>query len=242
MALIRRHTLLALLCLLPVLSGCAGTLRPTPEANPAAFSDAQRDMILSGTPGEPMTVVFNDTPEGDAILRTPSEPVTPGDPVVEHLISRMLATVNKDKGVGIAAPQVGINRRVVLVQRLDILPEQPFVSYLNPQITDYSEDTAPGWEGCLSIPAGFGRVRRSTAVTVAWDGDDGLRHSERIEGFVAVIFQHEIDHVQGVLFIDRMEPGPLVPEDEYRELRRREKEEQKARDAAAAAGAQSPAP
>ena len=242
MALIRRRTLIVLLFLLPVFSGCAGTLHSTPAASPAVFSDAQRDMVLSGSPGEPMTVVFNDNPEGDAILRTPSAPVTPGDPVVEHLISRMLASVNKDKGVGIAAPQVGINRRVVLVQRLDILPEQPFVSYLNPQITEYSEDTAVGWEGCLSIPGGFGKVRRSTAVTVAWDGEDGRRHSERIEGFVAVIFQHEIDHLQGVLFIDRMEPGPLTPEDEYRELRRREKEAQKARDAAAVSGPQTPAP
>ena len=184
-------------------------------------------MIMEGSPGEPMEVVFNTTDEGDAILRAQSAPVNPGDPVVEHLIKRMLASVNVDKGVGIAAPQVGVNRQVVLVQRLDIKPQQPFVSYLNPEITEYSKETAIGWEGCLSIPAGFGKVRRSTAITVEWDGEDGKRHSEHIEGFVAVIFQHEIDHLKGTLFIDRMESTMLVPKEEYRRLRQQEKEAEK---------------
>jgi peptide deformylase len=171
-------------------------------------------------------MVENDTEAGDVFLRTKSLPVRPGDPVVAHLIARMLKTVGDEGGVGIAAPQVGVSRRVVLVKRLDRDPGKPMEAYLNPEIDEFSEDTVVDWEGCLSIPAGFGKVRRAESITVTYDTPGGERKTERVSGFTARIFQHEIDHLEGVLFIDRKEPGELMPEKEYREMRRKEKEKQ----------------
>jgi peptide deformylase len=128
--------------------------------------------------------------------------------------------------VGIAAPQVGVNRRVVLVKRLDREPDKPIEAYLNPEIAEFSEEKVVDWEGCLSIPAGFGKVRRAESITVTYETPGGERKTEKISGFTARIFQHEIDHLDGVLFIDRKEPGELMPEKEYREMRKKEKEQQ----------------
>jgi len=91
-----------------------------------------------------------------------------------------------------------------------------------------SPDIELEWEGCLSIPAGHGKVSRPKAIHVEYDLENGGRDSEMVEGFTARIFQHEIDHLDGVLFIDHMDPGPLMPKEEYREMRRREKEQRDA--------------
>lgn len=176
-----------------------------------------------------MQMVKNDVAAGDVFLRARSLPVRPGDPVVGHLIARMRATLKDEGGVGIAAPQVGVSRRVVLVQRLDLQPENPVRAYVNPEILEYSEETVVDWEGCLSIPAGFGRVRRAESIMVAYDAENGARTTESVSGFTARIFQHEIDHLDGILFIDRKEPGELMPEKEYREMRRKQKEQQGAK-------------
>jgi peptide deformylase len=119
---------------------------------------------------------------------------------------------------------VGINRRVILVQRLDKEPQKPFEAYLNPRIEHYSGETVLDWEGCLSIPAGFGQVKRAASIRVSFDRPDGTPAVEEIQGFTARIFQHEIDHLDGILFIDRKEPGPLMEPRAYREMRRLERE------------------
>jgi len=177
--------------------------------------------------GVRLEMVENDLEAGDVFLRTKSLAVRPGDPVVVHLIARMLATVMDEGGVGIAAPQVGVNRRVVLVKRLDREPDMPVEAYLNPAISEFSKETVVDWEGCLSIPAGFGKVRRAESIVIAYDTKNGERKTENVSGFTARIFQHEIDHLDGILFIDRKEPGDLMPEKEYREMRRKEKEKEK---------------
>lgn len=195
---------------------------PSKEAT-VRFDRYERYLITSAAPSEVMTIVKNDTPAGDAFLREKALPVDPADPLLDHLASRMLETVKKAPGVGIAAPQVGISRRVAWVQRMD-KPDKPFEFYINPRITEFGSEKAVGWEGCLSVPAGFGQVERSTWVTVMHDTKEGKTVSERIEGFTAVIFQHELDHLDGVLFIDKKLPGELVPKDQYYEMRHKEKE------------------
>lgn len=123
------------------------------------------------------------------------------------LCRRMLATVNdpSDPGVGIAAPQVGVGRRLVAVQRVD-RPGEPFVFYVDPRIVRYGRETAAGQEGCLSVPDRYGAVVRAQRIVVAYrDPETGRRRRETVEGFAAVIFQHEADHLDGVLFIDRIE-------------------------------------
>lgn len=159
------------------------------------------------------------------VLRTPCEEFTPSmlqSPEFEALSTLMLATVQdpSEDGVGIAGPQVGISRRIVAVQRFD-KPGEPFEVYPNIRIVKYNGDTAPGPEGCLSVPGLRGDVMRwrdiditYTLVGASADGQSNAAlaprdTTERVQGFTAVIFQHECDHLDGVLYIDKVIPGTL---------------------------------
>ena len=190
----------------------------TPKASlrpDGRLAPTERLLVSRAPVSQPLELVTNDDPAGDVFLHTASLSVDPKDPALKHLQARLQATVDLEKGVGIAAPQVGVNRRFILVKRLD-KKDEPFHSYLNPSITRSSEATEVAWEGCLSIPAGFGQVRRAQSITLRHQDQDGLWLTEEVKGFTARIFQHEIDHLDGVLFIERKEPGELIPKDEYR--------------------------
>ncbi|MBR5183285.1 MAG: peptide deformylase, partial [Bacteroidales bacterium] len=122
------------------------------------------------------------------------------------LAKRLVETVTHPlvDGVGLAAPQIGINRRVVAVQRFDKEGE-PFEVYPNISIIETSEELAPGPEGYLSVPNQRHEVMRHTWVTIQYYSLEAHKVvQERIEGFTAVIFQHEVDHLSGVLYIDRV--------------------------------------
>jgi len=121
------------------------------------------------------------------------------------LQQRMLATVlhPDSRGVGIAAPQVGISRRLILVQRFDKEGE-PFEAYFNPHILKSSESTVLRDEGCLSIPGLRGPVERPDIIEIKYIGTDGKEVIETVQGFTSRIFQHEIDHLNGVLYTDRV--------------------------------------
>ena len=126
---------------------------------------------------------------------------------------RMVATVThpSQDGVGIAGPQVGLNRRIVAVQRFDKEGE-PFEVYANVWIVWMSDSLAYGPEGCLSVPDRRGNVLRSQQIVIEYADLASLSHScddipmarDTVSGFTAVIFQHEIDHLEGVLYIDRL--------------------------------------
>ena len=121
------------------------------------------------------------------------------------LAAKMLYTVQdpSQDGVGIAGPQVGLNRRVVAVQRYD-LPGEPFGVFPNARLDSLWGEITPGPEGCLSVPGLAGMVPRYSNIIVSYKDPLTLETvRERIEGFTAVIFQHEIDHLDGVLYIDR---------------------------------------
>lgn len=133
----------------------------------------------------------------------------------------MLATVQHptQDGVGIAGPQVGISRRVVAVQRFD-KPGEPFEVYPNIRIVAWRGELCSGPEGCLSVPNRRGNVLRYRDIDIQYTlpagspASGGSSHTrpaprdttERIQGFTAVIFQHECDHLDGVLYIDKLEP------------------------------------
>lgn len=149
--------------------------------------------------------------EGDSLLlRRVCEPLTEGHIVsVEfgRLVASMMETVRDpaNEGVGIAAPQVGICRRVVVVQRFDKEGE-PFEVYVNPEIVAYGDQRALGGEGCLSVPDRRGEVLRATSIELLYrDAVTFEPRREVVEGFTAVIFQHEIDHLDGILYIDKVE-------------------------------------
>jgi peptide deformylase len=108
-------------------------------------------------------------------------------------------------GVGIAAPQVGILKNIIWVQRFD-KEDFPFEVYINPRILSYSTLKQDCQEGCLSIPDRSDTTRnRSYAIMIDYDKIDGSHHTEMIEDFTAVIFQHEIDHLNGILYLDHLD-------------------------------------
>ncbi len=176
------------------------------------FSAAERDTIRSGE-GEIMRVLTVNDRSDSLTLRRKSAPMAEGMERAddyETLRRRMLATVRdpENTGVGIAAPQVGVLRRMIAVQRFD-KPGEPFEIYLNPEIVEYSAETAPGREGCLSIPGFYGDVKRAQQITLRYRDEQFAERTERISGFTAVIFQHETDHLDGIFYTDRME-GELL--------------------------------
>ena len=170
------------------------------------FSKSEREII--GNSGEGIMPLWTvDVPEEEEFLRLKAEPLTASMIATLEfnvLCERMLATVNDpdNEGVGIAAPQVGLSRRLVAVQRFDKKGE-PFEFFVNPEIVEFSEEREYGSEGCLSVPDMSGDVLRSTSIRLRYNRPSDFELVEEVvEGFTAVIFQHEIDHLNGVLYID----------------------------------------
>lgn len=170
------------------------------------FDQAQTKLIFSGESNKPMRVTLTTNYQDSILLRSVSEDIEANskDEVLVRLIDRMLATVNdsSNQGVGIAAPQVGILRNVILVQRFDKEGE-PFEFFINPKILKYSVMKQTRREGCLSIPNMMDTLDiRSYAILLQYDNFEQQGAIEMVEGFTAIIFQHEIDHLNGKLFID----------------------------------------
>lgn len=128
---------------------------------------------------------------------------------LEQLALAMQATMLERNGVGIAAPQVYISKRVIIVAsrpnpRYPDAPEMPAVTMINPEIVEYSVETCLGEEGCLSVPEQRGQVERAYAVNVRYYTLQGELIECTYEGFPARIVQHEIDHLNGILFTERL--------------------------------------
>ncbi len=139
-------------------------------------------------------------------LRQKSLKVEIADPNLPLLIARLKSTVldPNNTGVGIAAPQIGVLKRVFLIQRFD-KPDEPFEVIINPIIEWKSNLIQNGKEGCLSIPDTMGIVDRHYSIAISYELPNGnVIKNEIIEGFTAIIFQHEYDHLEGILFIDRL--------------------------------------
>ncbi|WP_194766807.1 peptide deformylase [Tamlana sp. I1] len=173
------------------------------------FSEAETKLIMSGDSLSPMRVYKITNTQDSLLLRTKSSPVkaNPNDPVLKHFVSRLYATVRDSisMGVGIAAPQVGILKNIIWVQRFD-KENFPFEVYLNPKITYYSETKQNVREGCLSIPNRSDTLNcRSLSIKIAYDTMENKHEEETVEKFTAVIFQHEIDHLNGILYLDHLE-------------------------------------
>lgn len=156
-----------------------------------------------------MRVLTIEDRDDSLFLRTPCKDLTVKEiKSAEYtvLAKRMLETVTSPEqdGVGIAGPQVGIGRRIVAVQRFDKEGE-PFEVYPNIRVTARRGELEPGPEGCLSVPGRRGDVLRWQDIDVAYTSPaTGKDTTERIQGFTAVIFQHETDHLDGILYIDKL--------------------------------------
>ena len=151
---------------------------------------------------------------GDPILRENTQLVNlknlnSPDGKLQLLIDNMIDTMRKEDGVGLAAPQVFESLRLVVIEcsfndRYSEAPNIPLTILVNPSIKHYSEETAMGWEGCLSLKDLRGLVPRSKKITVEYFDREGNPITVNVEGFPAVVLQHEIDHLHGKVFLDRM--------------------------------------
>lgn len=150
---------------------------------------------------------------GHPVLREVAEPVPAeeiGSPEVQELVDSMIATMREYDGAGLAAPQVHVGRRVVVMEvknnpRYPDAPEVPLMVLINPVITPLTESRIAVWEGCLSIPDLRGQVPRCAAIRLEALDRSGEPFTRDFEGFPAAVVQHECDHLDGVLYVDRVE-------------------------------------
>jgi peptide deformylase len=164
----------------------------------------------------------------DPLLHRPSRRVRRVDVDMQELIEDMIETMHQADGIGLAGVQVGAAERVIVVE-VPIIPEDedeeiegPIDSELlvliNPELVRASHEMEEGIEGCLSVPGWVGEVERHCAVTVEGLDRGGNKVRVEAEGLLARVFQHEIDHCQGILFIDRIQdPEKIWPVEEGRE-------------------------
>lgn len=147
----------------------------------------------------------------NSILTTPAAPVTSFDKRLGKLIAEMKATLkatNNPKGVGLAAPQIGEPWRVFLTRPAE---KSPIRMFINPEIIERSSGLTDGvpergnkLEGCLSIPKIWGKVKRAIRIKIRYCDEKGAVHEEEFDGFLATIIQHETDHVNGILYTQRV--------------------------------------
>ncbi len=143
----------------------------------------------------------------DPLLRQISSPVEAITPEIQTLIDDMFETMYAAPGIGLAAIQVGVPRRILVIDLQDPETEdgdpvrKPMV-FVNPEILRSSETERPYNEGCLSVPDQYAEVDRPESIRARWLDRDGKVHEEELEGMLATCLQHEMDHLEGVLFID----------------------------------------
>lgn len=149
---------------------------------------------------------------GQPVLRKVSQDIAPDYPNLKELIANMFETLTASDGVGLAAPQIGLDIRLVVID-LDVLSEdfpeyKDFrKAYINPHILEYDESNmSSSEEGCLSLPGIHESVKRPTRIHVKYMDEDFKEHDEWVDGYLARVMQHEFDHLDAKMFIDRLSP------------------------------------
>ena len=144
------------------------------------------------------------------ILSVKAKNVEKFDSDLKDLLNEMKDTLLKSGGIGLAAPQVGISKRIIVIDdglirsKDDKKPKHHFLYIINPETTWFSEDTDIDKEGCLSFPELYIEVRRSISVEVTYQDETGKQRTRKAQGLLARCFQHEIDHIDGITMIDRL--------------------------------------
>ncbi|MEM6611374.1 MAG: peptide deformylase [Cyanobacteria bacterium P01_C01_bin.72] len=162
---------------------------------------------------------------GEPILRSPAQAVEKvAAPHIVELIERLIDTASAHRGVGIAAPQIGFAQRVIIIashpsDRYPFAPTMTPTAMINPRILSHSKKVVKDWEGCLSVPNTRGLVPRYRQIEVEYTTASGEVKQEILTDFIARIFQHELDHLNGIVFTDRIiDDGDIYTEAEYRQL------------------------
>lgn len=159
-----------------------------------------------------MSTVLSVAQKGEGILKLVAAPVLDaelGSEWLAQLSSAMMATMLERQGVGIAAPQVYMSKRVIIVAsrpnlRYPDAPEMDAIVMVNPEILETSREQVLGQEGCLSVPEQRGNVARAEQIHVRYSSLEGQSIEMVLNGFPARIVQHEVDHLNGILFVDRL--------------------------------------
>ncbi len=196
---------IVLVCCFAAIIGCHSAKN---ISNKNSFLAEEIKLITSADTLTPMRVFKITNKQDSLLLRTKSQYFKPDTTniVLQTFTKRLYRTVTDSMslGVGIAAPQVGILKNIIWVQRFD-KENFPFEVYLNPKIIKYSEKKQVCKEGCLSIPNRSDTLNsRAYSILMEYDTLKADHLTETIEGFTAVIFQHEIDHLNGILYLDHL--------------------------------------
>ena len=208
------------------LAGCGGLSRiaraPGFPPEPWSLTPAEKRLLAAAREDFEVIIRSKRGKRAAGVLRALARPVPPGLDL-SRVAARMERTMRRARGVGIAGPQVGLGLRVATLM-LDYKTKKPYVLFVrNPVIVQRSDESMDGYEGCLSIPGVGGLVRRSRWIKVEYTDAAGRVQVKQAEGPNAVLWQHELDHLDGVLYVDRL-LGQLLPMDE---VRRRRKERDK---------------
>ena len=145
----------------------------------------------------------------DPRLRQISSPVEKVDDGVRSLIADMFETMYDAPGIGLAAIQVGVPKRILVIdlqepEEEDGPPVRDPRVFINPEILKHSDEEVPYLEGCLSVPDQYAEVERPDHIRARWLDENGKQHEEQLDGLLAVCLQHEMDHLEGILFIDHL--------------------------------------
>ena len=142
---------------------------------------------------------------GDRVLRQPAKRIAKVDDSIRQLAREMLQTMYSSNGIGLAAPQVAVNKQLIVIDCEPDKPENPPLILINPQIIGYSPELCKAEEGCLSIPDVFLDVIRPQALEVSYKDEQGKPRKLQANGLLARVIQHEMDHLNGVMFVDRVD-------------------------------------
>ncbi len=148
---------------------------------------------------------------GQSVLRKVAEPIDKDYPELQTLIDNMFETMYKSEGVGLAAPQIGLGIRVVVIDASPMAEEEPSLAnskmaLINPHIESFEGDNVSMEEGCLSLPGIHESVTRKNTIHITYMDENFVAHDEVISGYLARVIQHEYDHLEGHVFTDRISP------------------------------------
>ena len=148
---------------------------------------------------------------GQSVLRKVAEPIEKDYPELQTLIDNMFETMYKSDGVGLAAPQIGLGIRVVVIDASPMAEEEPSLAnskmaLINPHIESFDGENVSMEEGCLSLPGIHESVTRKNTIHITYMDENFVEHDEVISGYLARVVQHEYDHLEGHVFTDRISP------------------------------------
>jgi len=142
---------------------------------------------------------------GDPVLRRTGKKINKFDQDLENLLADMFDAMHREDGIGLAAPQIGLNKQILVLDISELEDEEEPRAFINPEITEsWGESTKE--EGCLSIPGVREEVSRPEKIRLSYQNADGSELTQDFDGWLARVLQHEIDHLNGILFVDRISP------------------------------------